>query len=113
MPTLCRPCADPVPTLGRPWAGSVRLCAALWTFVEVDGVEPTNNAAERAVRPAVLWRTGSFGTQSDAGARFVERLLTVTATCRQHRRSVLDYLTHVCTAAQRDDPIPSLLPALS
>ena len=74
-----------------------RLWPALWTFADEDGVEPTNNAAERAIRPAVLWRTGSFGTQSDGGARFVERLLTVTATCRQQGRSVLDYLTAVCT----------------
>ena len=88
-----------------------RLWPALWTFLEVDGVEPTNNAAERALRPAVLWRKGSLGTQSDGGARFVERLLTVTATCRQQRRSVLDYLTAACTAAQRGLPAPSLLPA--
>jgi transposase len=88
-----------------------RLWPALWTFAEVEGVAPTNNAAERALRPAVLWRKGSFGTQSDGGARFVERLLTVTATCKQHDRSVLDYLTAVCTAAQLGHPVPSLLPA--
>jgi transposase len=88
-----------------------RLWPALWTFVEEDGVEPTNNAAERALRPAVLWRTGSFGTRTDGGARFVARLLTVTATCKQQGRSVLDYLTAVCTAAQLGQPIPSLLPA--
>ena len=87
-----------------------RLWPALWTFVDEDGVEPTNNAAERAIRPAVLWRQGSFGTQSDGGARFVERLLTVTATCRQQGRSVLDYLTAVCTAARCAQPIPALLP---
>jgi transposase len=87
-----------------------RLWPALWTFVDEDGVEPTNNAAERALRPAVLWRKGSFGTQSDGGARFVERLLTVTATCRQQGRSVLDYLTAVCTAARLGHPIPTLLP---
>ena len=88
-----------------------RLWPALWTFVDVDGVEPTNNAAERALRPAVLWRKGSYGTQSEGGARFAERLLTVTATCRQHGRSVLDYLTAVCTAAQCGQPTPPLLPA--
>jgi len=87
-----------------------RLWPALWTFVDEDGVEPTNNAAERAIRPAVLWRKGSYGTQSDGGSRFVERLLTVTATCRQQGRSVLDYLTAVCTAAQLGQPAPSLLP---
>ena len=88
-----------------------RLWPALWTFVDADGVEPTNNAAERAIRPAVLWRKGSYGTQSDRGARFVERMLTVTATCRQQGHSVLDYLTTVCTAAQLGQPVPSLLPA--
>jgi hypothetical protein len=86
-----------------------RLWPALWTFVDEDGVEPTNNVAERALRPAVLWRTGSFGTQSDGGARFVARLLTVTATCKQQGRSVLDYLTAVCTAVHLGQPIPSLL----
>jgi transposase len=88
-----------------------RLWPALWTFVDEEDVEPTNNAAERALRPAVLWRKGSYGTQSEAGTRFVERLLTVTATCRQHGRSVLAYLTEVCTAAQRGLPVPALLPA--
>jgi transposase len=88
----------------------LRLWPALWTFAEVAGVEPTNNAAERALRPAVLWRKGSFGTRSDAGARFVERLLTVSATCKQHGRSVFTYLTDVCAAAQRGEPVPSLLP---
>jgi transposase len=87
-----------------------RLWPARWTFADEDGVEPTNNAAERALRPAVLWRKGSFGTQSDAGARFVERLLTVVATCRQHGRDVLAYLTAACTAALRCHPAPSLLP---
>jgi transposase len=84
---------------------------ALWTFVTVAGVEPTNNAAEQAIRPAVLWRKGSFGTQSAGGNRFVERLLSVGATCRQQNRSLLAYLTAVCTAAQAGLPIPSLLPA--
>jgi len=102
-------CADPkATTLCR---SLDRLWPALWTFVDEDGVEPTNNAAERALRPAVLWRKGSFGTQSDGGARFVERLLTVTATCRQHGRSVVEYLTAVCIAAQRGLPAPALLPS--
>jgi transposase len=89
----------------------LRLWPALWTFAEVAGVEPTNNAAERALRPAVLWRKGSYGTHSDAGTRFVERLLTVTATCRQQGRSVFAYLTDVCATAQRGAPAPSLFPA--
>jgi transposase len=74
------------------------------------GGEPTNNAAERAIRPAVVWRKGSFGSQSEAGAEFVARLLSVAATCRQQERSLVDDLTAVCTAAQQGHPIPSLLP---
>ena len=87
-----------------------RLWPALWTFVDEPGVEPTNNAAERALRPAVLWRKGSYGTQSDTGSHFVERLLTVAATCRQQGRPVLAYLIDVCTATQRGLPAPSLVP---
>lgn len=86
------------------------LWPALWTFVTVPGVAPTNNAAERAVRPAVLWRKQSAGTRTAAGNEFVCRLLSVAATCQQQQRSLLDYLTAVCTAALRGDPIPSLLP---
>jgi transposase len=86
------------------------LWPALWTFVTVPGVEPTNNAAERAIRPAVLWRRGSFGCQSEAGALFVARMLSVAATCQQQGRPLLAYLTAVCTAAQHGQPIPSLLP---
>jgi len=83
---------------------------ALWTFVRVDGVEPTNNSAERALRRAVLWRRRSFGTQSEGGSRFVERILTAVTTLSQQQRDVLDYLTEVCTAANRDGTPPSLWP---
>jgi transposase len=89
----------------------LKLWPALWTCRTVPGIEPTNNAAEQALRPAVLWRKGSFGTPGAAGNRFVERLRSVAATCKQHDRSWLTYLTAVCTAAQRSQPIPSLLPA--
>lgn len=86
---------------------------ALWTFAHQDGVEPTNNAAERALRPAVLWRKGSFGTQSDADSRFVERIMTVAATCKQQGRGLLDFLVAVTTAARLGLPPPSVLPAPS
>lgn len=89
----------------------LKLAAALWTFVAFDGVEPTNNAAERAIRPAVLWRRSSFGTDSDTGGRFVERVLTVTATCRQQRRNVLEFLRQTIVAHLTQRPLPSLLPA--
>jgi len=68
-------------------------------LVTVDGVEPTNNAAERALRPAVIWRRRSCGAQSVVGSRFAERLLPVVATLRQQEHDVVDYLTVACTAA--------------
>jgi transposase len=85
--------------------------AALWTFARVEGVEPTNNGAEWALRPAVLWRKGSFGSDSPAGSRFAERLLTVVAACRQQGRPLLDFLVAAMQAALRGSPSPSLLPA--
>jgi hypothetical protein len=83
---------------------------ALWTFVDREGVEPTNNAAERALRRGVLWRRRSFGTQSDAGSQFVAHILTVVMTLRQQNRNVLDYLTEACQAHALGKPPPSLLP---
>src|SRR5205823_7328793 len=84
--------------------------AALWTFARVEGAEPTNNVAERAVRPAVLWRKGCFGSDSEAGSRFAERLLTVAATCRQQGRPLLDFLVAAGEAALQGTAAPSLLP---
>jgi transposase len=89
----------------------LRLWDALWTFAEVAGIEPTNNAAERALRPAVLWRKGSDGTQSDGGSRFVERMLTVSATCQQHERPLVPYLIAAVTAYWANQPAPKLLPS--
>lgn len=81
-----------------PLAKTVRTCrqllkveSAFWTFVTTPGIEPTNNAAERALRPAVLWRKNSFGSQSEAGSLFVSRMLTVVTTLRSQNRSVVDY----------------------
>ena len=88
----------------------LKLKSALFTFVTVEGIEPTNNFAERQVRCAVQWRKTSFGTQSPAGSRFVERMLTVTATLRQQQRNVLEYLTAACAAHRRGQPAPSILP---
>jgi transposase len=82
----------------------------LWTFARVQGIEPTNNAAERALRFAVIWRRISGGTDSEGGSRFVERTLSVVATCRQQGRDVLEYLTSCFEAEHRGQPIPSLLP---
>ncbi len=88
----------------------LKLYDALWTFVRVEGIEPTNNAAERAIRPGVLWRKGSFGTQSAQGSRFVETMMTVVATLKQQHRNVLAYMTEACQAAYTGMPAPSLLP---
>lgn len=84
---------------------------ALWTFVDREGVEPTNNAAERALRRGVIWRRRSYGTQSETGSRFVERILTAVMTLGQQKRDVLDYLAAACKAATLGIPAPSLVPA--
>ena len=82
----------------------------LWTFVDVEGIEPTNNTAERALRPAVIYRKLSFGTQSEAGSRFIERMLTVCETCRLQKRPLFAYLTTAVQAHFESQPAPSLLP---
>lgn len=82
---------------------------AMWTFVRIVGVEPTNNEAERALRSFVLWRKRSFGSQSDRGCRFAERIMTATHTLRKQKRHVLSYLTQACQAALRGQPAPSLV----
>jgi transposase len=82
----------------------------LWTFLEIEGVEPTNNASERALRHAVIWRKLSFGTQSAHGSRFVATILTVVETCRQQSRNVFDYLTSAMQAHFAHESAPSLLP---
>jgi transposase len=80
----------------------------LWTFVDVEGVEPTNNASERALRHAVIWRKLSFGTQSAAGSRFVETLLTVVETCRQRSRNVFAFVATAVEAHFAHHPASSL-----
>jgi transposase len=85
----------------RPW---------LWMFLRHEGIEPTNNAGERSLRHAVIWRKLSFGTQSAAGSRFVETMLTVIETCRQQRCNVFTFLTRAIEAHLSHQPAPSLLP---
>ena len=82
----------------------------LWTFVWREGVGPTNNDTERALRHAVLWRKISGGTDSAQGSRFVERVLSIVATCRQQRCNVLDYITACHQAALDGTALPSLVP---
>lgn len=100
----------------RRWAAPDKMCQelldhedALWTFVREDGVEPTNNAAEQALRPAVLWRKGCFGAQSAAGNRFVERILSVRATCRQQERHLLTFVTEAVAAFWFRLPTPDIV----
>ena len=85
------------------------LWPALCMFAEVDGVEPTNNVAERALQPVVLWRKKSFGAQSEAGNTFVERILTVRATCVQQRRHLLTFLTEAVHSHWASLPAPATL----
>jgi transposase len=99
-------CAKTAATCGE----LLRLWDCLWTFTRVQGVEPTNNAAERALRHAVIWRRISGGTDSEGGSRFVERMLSVVATCRQRGVPVLPYLSRCYEARQNGRPIPSLVP---
>ncbi len=83
---------------------------AMWTFVRIEGVEPTNNCGERAVRPGVIDRKLSGGTKSEAGSRFVERILTVRATLRLQDRPILSFLRAAAEARLRRSTPPSLLP---
>jgi transposase len=90
-------------------------CAAnvACTVLETSGGSDPLAEFTRPLRRAVLWRRRCFGTQSEAGSQFVERILTAVTTLRQQRRDVLDYLTAACTAAICNDPAPSLLPLTS
>jgi transposase len=99
-----------------PLAKTVRTCrnllkleVALWLFVREEGVEPTNNAAERAIRPAVIWRRTSFGSDSAAGSEFVSRLLTVVSSLNLQERNVLDFLVESISATRSGAIPPSLL----
>ena len=81
---------------------------ALWTFSRVEGMEPTNNVAERALRPAVVWRKSCFGTQSALGSRFVERMLSVRATCAQQGRNLFEFLSAAVRAQFATQVAPSI-----
>jgi len=85
--------------------------AALWTFVERDDVAPTNNHAERELRAFVMWRRQSFGTQSDRGNVYAERIMTVAHTARKQRKNVFTFLTACMCAHANREPTPSLFAA--
>lgn len=102
-------CRDPV---AKKLCNSLsKIETSLFVFARIEGVEPSNNTGERGIRPAVQWRKICFGTQSIQGSRFVERILTVVATCRVQDRPLLPYLRVVLAAADKGEEIPSLLPA--
>jgi transposase len=83
---------------------------ALWTFARAEGVEPTNNHAERTLRLAVIWRKICFGNHSEAGCRFTERILTVVQTLRLQKRNVMSYLEQTFTASRAGQASPALIP---
>jgi transposase len=105
MGTRCRD-----PAAKRLCKSLSRIEPSLFAFARIEGVEPTNNAAERGIRPAVQWRKICFGTQSASGSRFVERILTVVATCKAQGRPLLPYLRQVLVAQDSGNEIPSLVP---
>lgn len=93
---------------GRFARNLLKIWPALWTFVTVAGVEPTNNAAERSLRGPVIHRKLSHGTRSEDGERFVERALSASVTCRLQGRSLFAYLAELLTARSRGQPLPAL-----
>ncbi|MGH2843635.1 MAG: IS66 family transposase [Solirubrobacteraceae bacterium] len=86
----------------------LKIWPALWTFVTIEGVQPTNNAAERSLRGPVIYRKLSHGTQSEKGEQFIERALSVSVTCRLQARSMFTYMHGLLTAHARGDPLPTL-----
>ena len=92
-------------------ANMVKHKEALWTFVDHHGVEPTNNHAERELRAFVMWRRRCFGSQSERGDRFAERIMTIAHTARKQERDVLTFLTDCCQAAVTGADAPSLFDA--
>jgi transposase len=86
----------------------LKIWPALWTFVTVEGVQPTNNSAERALRGPVIYRKLSHGTQSRDGEQFIERALSASVTCRLQGRSLFAYMVELLTAHARGDPLPAL-----
>lgn len=108
---LRRGCACTDKKAARFCANLLALWPALWTFAQAEGVEPTNNQAERVLRRGVLWRKRSFGSGSARGSRFVERMLTVGQTLRLQQRPVFEYLYQALIAHRAGQPAPQLLPS--
>jgi hypothetical protein len=102
------PLAKTVRTLSQ----LLKVEGAMWLFVNTPGVEPTNNAAERAIRKAVIWRRTSFGSQTKAGSTFVARMLTVVTTLKSQQRNILEFITTAVANAREGKSAPSLLPEI-
>jgi len=102
-------CASSDSKLANFCTNLLKLEPALWTFLYKEGVEPTNNHMERLLRTGVLWRKISFGRDSEAGCRFVERSLTVVQTLRLQKRPVLDFLRDAVLAYRLGQPAPQLV----
>lgn len=95
--------------LHRRFAGNLlKIWPALFTFLTIEGVQPTNNAAERSLRGPVIYRKLSHGTQSEDGEHFIERALSVSVTCRLQARSMFAYMRELLAAHARGDPLPTL-----
>jgi transposase len=111
MRTLLERCAESgSPKTAATCREILKVEPSLWTFARVEGVEPTNNAAERALRHAVCWRKTSFGTDSPTGSRFVERMLTAIESCRRQSHDLLDFLVEAIRAHRSGGTPPSLVP---
>jgi transposase len=111
-PCLERAVAADIPEVSGSCANMLEHWPAMWTFVTTPGVEPTNNHAERELRRLVMWRKRCFGSQSERGDRFVERMMTVTHSLRKQGRDVLAFL-HRCLVAQLDRSQPPSLVSLA
>jgi transposase len=101
----------PGPTARTKACEILKLEPHLWTFLDDPAIPVTNNLCERLLRYAVIWRKLSYGTQSMAGTRFMERILTVCATLQLQHRDVFGYLTEAVDAHIRNQAAPSILPA--
>ena len=100
----------PAPKTRRECAELLKTEARMWTFVDIDGMPPTNNLAERCLRRAVIWRKKCFGTDSEAGSRFVACILTVVTTLQMQQRGAFEFLVHAQEASFRGSQPPSLCP---
>jgi transposase len=109
--TLERAVLDEIPRLSGSCADILAYREALWTFVTHDGVKPTNNHAGCELRAFVLWRKASFGSQSERGERFAERLMTVAHTARKQGKAVLDFIVRSVKAHLDGTTPPQLLRA--